>query len=104
MHANRLPRTSPYFLLVPVSTKTFILVLIHDWLRKFQVDIAFIPFTERFQTFFNEFKNYDITQGRPKLAHWIEEVNKIDAYKVTKRDPKEHVESFMKKFQAAAKP
>jgi len=38
----------------------------------FQVDIAFIPFIERFQTFFNEFKNYDITQGRPKLAHWIE--------------------------------
>ncbi|XP_031091936.1 protein IN2-1 homolog B-like [Ipomoea triloba] len=68
------------------------------------VDIAFIPFIERFQTFFNEFKNYDITQGRPKLAHWIEEVNKIDAYKVTKRDAKEHVESFKKKFQAAAKP
>lgn len=37
-----------------------------------QVDIAYIPFIERFQPFFLEVKNYDITRGRPKLALWIE--------------------------------
>lgn len=37
-----------------------------------QVDIAYAPFIERFQPFFAEAKNYDITKGRPKLALWIE--------------------------------
>ncbi|GMY19550.1 glutathione S-transferase L3-like isoform X2 [Fagus crenata] len=58
------------------------------------VDIAFIPFVERFQIAFSAQWNYDITAGRPKLAKWIEEVNKIDAYKVTKTDPKELVELY----------
>ncbi|KAL2895587.1 Protein IN2-1-like protein B [Bienertia sinuspersici] len=48
------------------------------------VDIAFITFVERFQPLTLELKNYDITYGRPKLAAWIEELNKIDAYKQTK--------------------
>ncbi|KAL0298628.1 UNVERIFIED_CONTAM: Glutathione S-transferase L1 [Sesamum radiatum] len=37
-----------------------------------QVDIAYVPFVERFQAFFSEVKNYDITSGRPRLAVWIE--------------------------------
>lgn len=37
-----------------------------------QVDIAFIPFVERFQIFLYEQFKYDITAGRPKLAAWIE--------------------------------
>ncbi|KAM3705658.1 hypothetical protein ACJW31_03G096600 [Castanea mollissima] len=36
------------------------------------VDIAYIPFVERFQIFFSAIWNYDITTGRPKLAKWIE--------------------------------
>ncbi|KAJ0978492.1 hypothetical protein J5N97_013966 [Dioscorea zingiberensis] len=44
------------------------------------VDIAYAPFIERFQTFFTEVKNYDISKGRPKLDLWIKELNKIDAY------------------------
>ncbi|KAJ8491597.1 hypothetical protein OPV22_013318 [Ensete ventricosum] len=51
------------------------------------VDIAYAPFIERFQTFLKEVKNYDITEGRPKLTLWIEELNKIDAYTHTKQDP-----------------
>ncbi|KAM4109123.1 hypothetical protein ACB094_03G097500 [Castanea mollissima] len=62
------------------------------------VDIAYIPFVERFQIFFSAMWNYDITTGRPKLAKWIEELNKIDAYKSTKADPKVIVETFKARF------
>ncbi|KAL2549476.1 Glutathione S-transferase L2 [Forsythia ovata] len=65
------------------------------------VDIAYAPFIERFQPFSMEVKNYDITVGRPKLALWIEEMNKIEAYKETKRDPKELVESYKNRFLSA---
>ncbi|KAG6501672.1 protein IN2-1 homolog B-like [Zingiber officinale] len=53
------------------------------------VDIAYAPFIERFQYGLTELKNYDITKGRPKLALWIEELYKIDAYAETVQDPKE---------------
>ncbi|XP_041026715.1 glutathione S-transferase L3-like isoform X1 [Juglans microcarpa x Juglans regia] len=64
------------------------------------VDIAFITFFERFQIFFSGVWKHDITAGRPKLAKWIEEVNKIDAYKQTKIDPNEHLETFKARFLA----
>ncbi|XVF76541.1 hypothetical protein PTKIN_Ptkin13bG0273900 [Pterospermum kingtungense] len=64
-------------------------------------DITYIPFVERFQIFLSEVFKYDITAGRPKLAAWIEEVNKIDAYKQTKKtDPKELVEFYKQRFLA----
>ncbi|XP_043694025.1 glutathione S-transferase L1-like, partial [Telopea speciosissima] len=56
-----------------------------------QVDIAYVPFVERFQLLLLDIKKYDITLGRPKLATWIEEMNKIEAYKQTKRNPQELV-------------
>ncbi|CAE6085658.1 unnamed protein product [Arabidopsis arenosa] len=62
------------------------------------VDIAYIPFIERFQTVLNELFKCDITAERPKLSAWIEEMNKIDGYAQTKIDPKENVEIFKKKF------
>ncbi|KAI9118775.1 hypothetical protein K1719_010220 [Acacia pycnantha] len=62
------------------------------------VDIAYAPFVERFQPFLIDVKNHDITAGRPKLAAWIEEMNKIDAYKQTCHDPKELVERYKKRF------
>lgn len=62
------------------------------------VDIAFIPFIERFQPFFADVWKYDITAGRPKLAAWLEELNKINAYKITKTDAKEVVEFYKKRF------
>ncbi|KAJ4951752.1 hypothetical protein NE237_028584 [Protea cynaroides] len=52
-----------------------------------QVDIAYAPFVERFQLLLLDVKKYDITIGRPKLVAWIEEMDKIEAYKHTKRDP-----------------
>ncbi|KAI4349226.1 hypothetical protein L6164_009843 [Bauhinia variegata] len=58
------------------------------------VDVAYIPFLERFQIVFSEVFNNDITDGRPKLAAWFEELNKIDAYKQTKPDPKHIVAHF----------
>ncbi|RZC83846.1 hypothetical protein C5167_046632 [Papaver somniferum] len=43
-------------------------------------------------------KKYDFTSGRPKLASWIEELNKIDGYRQTKRDPAELVASLKKRI------
>ncbi|KAG2690385.1 hypothetical protein I3760_09G184000 [Carya illinoinensis] len=63
-------------------------------------DIAFVPFVERFQIFLSEVFKYDITAGRPKLAKWIEEINKIDAYKQTKTDPIELVDFYKARFLA----
>ncbi|GFP89732.1 glutathione s-transferase l2 chloroplastic [Phtheirospermum japonicum] len=69
------------------------------FLGKFSlVDIAYAPFIERFRAFFSDLKNYDITSGRPRFALWVEEMNKIEAYKQTQLDPKEHVESYKKRF------
>ncbi|TKY62202.1 Glutathione S-transferase L3 [Spatholobus suberectus] len=62
------------------------------------VDAAFAPFVERLQITFSEVYKYDITSRRPKLATYIEELNKIDAYKPTKVDPQEFVEVFKKWF------
>lgn len=62
------------------------------------VDIAYIPFFERYIPFFLKVKNYDLTVGRPKLAKWIQEMNKIEGYKQTQTDPKVLVESYKKRF------
>lgn len=51
------------------------------------VDIAYLPFIERFQIFYSGIKNYDITKGRPNFQKYIEEANKIDAYTQTKLEP-----------------
>ncbi|KAL7170012.1 hypothetical protein ACSBR2_034962 [Camellia fascicularis] len=64
------------------------------------VDIAYAPFIERFQIFFEDALKYDITSGRPKLAAWIEELNKIDAYPQTKCEPKVLVEFYKKRLLA----
>ncbi|XP_058004027.1 glutathione S-transferase L3-like, partial [Hevea brasiliensis] len=64
------------------------------------VDIAYILFVERFHVFLSEAFKYDIIAGKPKLAAWIEEIIKIEAYKQTKIDPKENVEAFKKRFLA----
>ncbi|XP_028775127.1 glutathione S-transferase L3-like [Neltuma alba] len=62
------------------------------------VDVAYAPFIERFQIIFSEIFKHDIAAGRPRLAAWIEELNKDDAYKQTKLDPAEFVEVFKKRF------
>ncbi|KAG5550029.1 hypothetical protein RHGRI_015108 [Rhododendron griersonianum] len=62
------------------------------------VDIAYAPFVERFQIFLQDVWKYDITAGRPKLATWIEEVNKIDAYKPTKGDPEFLIQNYRQRF------
>ncbi|KAL3825941.1 hypothetical protein ACJIZ3_021970 [Penstemon smallii] len=61
-----------------------------------QVDVAYAPFVGRFQIFFQAQWKNDITSGRPKLAAWIEEINKIDAYKLTKGDPEFLVDYYRK--------
>nr|XP_025647540.1 glutathione S-transferase L3 isoform X1 [Arachis hypogaea] len=68
------------------------------------VDIAYIPFIERFQVVLADVFKHDITEGRPKLRAWIEEVNKIDAYAQTRTDPKEIVELFKKRFLVVQNP
>ncbi|XP_034571121.1 protein IN2-1 homolog B isoform X1 [Setaria viridis] len=62
------------------------------------VDIAYVPFIERFQIFYSNIKNYDITKGRPNLQKFIEEVNKIDAYTQTKQDPQLLLEHTKKRL------
>ncbi|XP_059626705.1 glutathione S-transferase L3-like [Cornus florida] len=61
------------------------------------VDIAYAPFIERFHPLLLDVKIYDITTGRPKLLSWIEEMDKIEAYKNTKLDVQELV-AMMKKI------
>ncbi|KOM38957.1 hypothetical protein LR48_Vigan03g233900 [Vigna angularis] len=41
------------------------------------VVIAYVPFVERFQLFLFELFKHDITEGRPKLASWIENVSDL---------------------------
>ncbi|KAH7667739.1 Glutathione S-transferase omega-class protein [Dioscorea alata] len=65
------------------------------------VDIAYAPFFERFQNFLLEVKKYDITKGRPKLDLWIKELNNIDAYTQTRRDPQELLAITKKRFGVA---
>ncbi|CAA0836457.1 Glutathione S-transferase L3 [Striga hermonthica] len=65
-----------------------------------QVDAAYAPFIERFQIFLNEVWKYDITSGRPKLAAWVEEINKLDAYKPTKPDPGRLISLYKSRFLA----
>jgi len=50
------------------------------------VDIVYAPFFERFHIFLKPVFNYDFTSGRPKLAAYMEELEKIDAYTQTKCD------------------
>ncbi|XP_047327394.1 glutathione S-transferase L3-like [Impatiens glandulifera] len=64
------------------------------------VDIAYAPFIERYQPFLLDVKEYDIVAGRPKLATWIEEMNKIEGYKQTRLDPKVLVDGLKKRFLA----
>ncbi|GFY84608.1 glutathione transferase lambda 2 [Actinidia rufa] len=64
------------------------------------VDIAYAPFIERFQPFLLDVKKYDIKAGRPKLATWIEEMNKNEAYKQTSLDPEEYIATYKKRFLA----
>lgn len=37
-----------------------------------QVDVAYVPFIERFQLILRDVMNMDITSGRPNLALWIQ--------------------------------
>ncbi|XP_010543352.1 PREDICTED: glutathione S-transferase L3-like [Tarenaya hassleriana] len=62
------------------------------------VDIAYIPFIERFKVFLDEVFKYDITAGRPTLETWIQEMNKKDAYTQTKMSSNVIVEIFKKRF------
>ncbi|KAJ0465683.1 putative glutathione transferase [Helianthus annuus] len=66
------------------------------------VDIAYAPFIERFQPYLLDVKKYDIKVGRPKLAVWIEEMNKNDDFNQTRRDPKELVESYRKRYLSSS--
>ncbi|KAL8484501.1 hypothetical protein ACS0TY_026984 [Phlomoides rotata] len=63
-----------------------------------QVDAVYAPFIERFHIFFDAVWKIDITSSRPKLAKWIEEINKIDAYKPTKVDPEYTVSLYKNRF------
>ncbi|KAF5200210.1 Glutathione s-transferase [Thalictrum thalictroides] len=62
------------------------------------VDIAYVPFIERFQPFLLEVKNYDITVGRPKMVAWVEEINKIDGYTHTKCDRQQLLDQIKEKI------
>uniref|UniRef100_A0ACD5YM88 Uncharacterized protein n=1 Tax=Avena sativa TaxID=4498 RepID=A0ACD5YM88_AVESA len=65
------------------------------------VDIAYVPFIERFQIFYQGIKNDDIAKGRPNLHKFFEEVNKIDAYTQTKLDPQFLLAQMKEKFGIA---
>ncbi|XP_011627221.2 glutathione S-transferase L3 isoform X3 [Amborella trichopoda] len=62
------------------------------------VDMLYAPFIERFHLFLLDVKKYDITYGRPRLATWIEEINKLDAYTQTKRDPEDLLHRLKQRY------
>ena len=64
------------------------------------VDIAYAPFVERFVPFLREVKKYDAMAGRPKLEAWFEELSKNEGFQQTRREPKELVEAYKKRFAA----
>jgi glutathione S-transferase len=39
------------------------------------------------QIYYSHLRKYDIARGRPNLEKFIEEMNKIEAYTQTKKDP-----------------
>jgi len=67
------------------------------------VDIAYVPFVERFQIVVPVLRNYDITADRPKLLKWIQELNKIEAYAKTKIEPETAIEIYKKHLANHAK-
>ena len=52
-----------------------------------QADIAYVTILERVQIYYSHLRNYEITEGRPNLEKFVEEMNKIEAYKQTKNQP-----------------
>ncbi|KAL2895585.1 Protein IN2-1-like protein B [Bienertia sinuspersici] len=72
---------------------------LEEALSKFDDGPFFLgQFSARYQPLALELKNYDITSGRPKLAAWIEELNKIDAYKQTKWDINELTAGIKRRY------
>ncbi|KAF3570960.1 hypothetical protein F2Q69_00061871 [Brassica cretica] len=69
-----------------------------------EVDIAYIPFIERFHLIFKDVMNVDITAGRPNLAYWLKEMNTMEHYTETRQDPQEIIERYKKRAQAEARP
>ncbi|CAD5325859.1 unnamed protein product [Arabidopsis thaliana] len=67
------------------------------------VDVAYAPFIERFRLILSDVMNVNITSGRPNLALWIQEMNKIEAYTETRQDPQELVERYKRRVQAEAR-
>ncbi|KAJ4816856.1 Glutathione S-transferase [Rhynchospora pubera] len=65
------------------------------------VDVAYAPFVERYQFLLSDLKKYDITNGRPKLTSWIEELKKIEAYTTTNLDPQVILAHTKKKYGLA---
>nr|TKV96755.1 hypothetical protein SEVIR_9G450200v2 [Setaria viridis] len=58
------------------------------FLGKFSLaDISYVKILERVQIYYSHVRNYDITEGRPNLEKFIEEMNKIEAYTQTKYEP-----------------
>ncbi|KNA04929.1 hypothetical protein SOVF_195110 [Spinacia oleracea] len=62
------------------------------------VDIAYAPFFERYIPFLLDVKKYDVAADKPKIAAWIQEMDKIEGYKQTQTDLKLLVESYKKRF------
>lgn len=50
------------------------------------VDIAYLPFLERFRLTFDHFCRADITKGRPNLKKWFEAADVMPAYTSTRQE------------------
>ncbi|KAL6896697.1 hypothetical protein ACP4OV_007269 [Aristida adscensionis] len=61
-------------------------------------DVVYAPFIDRFNDFLSAVKHYNMTEGRPKLKAWLQELNKIDAYADTWVDRRMQLVAMMKKF------
>ncbi|GJY45496.1 bifunctional epoxide hydrolase 2-like protein [Tanacetum coccineum] len=83
------------------TRKDHVQLLTYSWnqsLKKFEGwNIAYIPCRE-VSLILQEVYKYDNLHCMPKIATWIEELNKIDAYVETKDDPKYTIQIYKKRL------
>uniref|UniRef100_A0A7C9E510 Glutathione transferase n=1 Tax=Opuntia streptacantha TaxID=393608 RepID=A0A7C9E510_OPUST len=60
-------------------------------------DAVYAPMMLRYHPLFLELHNYDITEGRPKLAAWLKALETVEAIKQTKWDPELNLKIFKRR-------
>lgn len=60
-------------------------------------DVAYAPFVQRYHPLLLELHDYDITEGRPKLAAWLEALDTVEAFRQTKWDEEQNIKIYKRR-------